>query len=299
MSEPTRHPANVGRVPPHGVPIPPHSVPMPPSSDITSPTGSAASGDAAYNAPHAVAVVPAPSRGVPDEPPPRRLRRLHRVWPDRDGNISYLLTICVDGRTHVLNNEPTFERLVAFLLDSPTRYRWFGRRFVIMPDHIHLIAHMGHDAVRLGQWIKALKAVVGGLQRRETTPDAASGDAAYNAKRPADVGRVPAHGVPATPSNDVGRLPSTGAHPHEFTRIKRAWRWQDGFHDHKFRTPESEARKWEYVCLNPVRYGLVKRPEEWPFGGEIFYDDAGGPRLVRGTPPLLATGMLIEEEDGG
>ena len=100
----------------------------------------------------------------------------------------------------------------------------------------------------------------------------------YESNR-ADVGRVPPHGVP----------------DHEFTRIKRAWRWQDGFHDHKFRTPESETRKWEYVCLNPVRAGLVRRPEEWPFGGEIFYDDAGGPRLVRGTPPLLETGMLIEE----
>ena len=217
-----------------------------------------------------------------DEPTPRRLRRLHRVWPDRDGNISYLLTPCVDGRSRVLDNEDTFQRLVAFLLDSPARYHWFGRRFVVMPDHIHLIAHMGPESIRLGQWIKALKAVVGGLERRETTPDAASGDAAYNAT-PADVGRVPSHGDHAPGE-------------HEFTRIKRAWRWQDGYHDHKFRTPESESRKWEYVCLNPVRAGLVKRPEEWPHGGEIFYDDAGGPRLVRGTPPLLETGMLIEEE---
>jgi hypothetical protein len=80
------------------------------------------------------------------------------------------------------------------------------------------------------------------------------------------------------------------------TRIERAWRWQDGFHDHKLRTPESESRKWEYVCLNPVRCGLVKRPEEWPFGGEIFYDNAGGPRLVRGTPPLFEAGMLLEQE---
>jgi ribonuclease HI len=44
-----------------------------------------------------------------------------------------------------------------------------------------------------------------------------------------------------------------------------------------------------------VRAGLVNRPEEWPFGGEIFYDEAGGPRLVRGTPPLLETGILIGE----
>ena len=104
---------------------------------------------------------------LPGDAPPRRLRRLHRVWPDRDGNISYLLTPCVDGRGCILDNKPTFERFIAFLLDSPTRYRWFGRRFVVMPDHIHLIARMGHDAVRLGQWIKALKAVVAGLEPSE------------------------------------------------------------------------------------------------------------------------------------
>jgi len=191
----------------------------------------------------------------------------------------------VEGRIRVLDNEDTFQRLVAFLLDSPTRYHWFGRCFVIMPDHIHLIAHMGHDAIRLGQWIKALKAVVGGLEHRMECPVRAPG---LQDSTRAVAGRVPPHGVPARSHGE-----------HEFTRIKRAWRWQDGFHDHKFRTPESESRKWEYVCLNPVRYGLVKRPEEWPFGGEIFYDQSGGPRLVRGTPPLLETGLLIEENDRG
>jgi REP element-mobilizing transposase RayT len=212
------------------------------------------------------------------------LRRLHHVWPDRDGNISYLLTICVDGRTRVLD-EDTFQRLVAFLLDSPQRYHWFGRRFVIMPDHIHLIARMGYDAIRLGQWIKALKAVVGGLERRKSRPVRAPGLQAAPSSE--TVGRVPSHGILA---------PQSGAIPHEFTRILRSWRWQDGFHDHKFRTPESESRKWEYVCLNPVRYHLVQRPEEWPYGGEIFYEDATGPRLVRGTPPLLETGILIEKD---
>ena len=48
-------------------------------------------------------------------------------------------------------------------------------------------------------------------------------------------------------------------------------------------------------CLNPVRYGLVKRPEDWPFGGEIFYEQAPEPFLARGTPPLLESGILIEE----
>ena len=152
-----------------------------------------------------------PPRGVPDpnEPPPRRLRRLHRVWPDRDGNISYLLTICVDGRIRVLDNQDTFQRLVALLLDSPQRYHWFGRRFVVMPDHIHLIAHMGHDAVRLGQWIKALKAVVGGLKPCEERPVGAPGlqDPAVVGRLPSDgaiEGGVPPHGV------NVGPVPPPG-----------------------------------------------------------------------------------------
>jgi hypothetical protein len=34
-----------------------------------------------------------------------------------------------------------------------------------------------------------------------------------------------------------------------------------------------------------------------PNGAEIFYDDASGPQLARGTTLLLASGMLIEEND--
>ena len=98
----------------------------------------------------------------------------------------------------------------------------------------------------------------------------------------------------ANKPNAVDRVASRSEH--EFSRIKREWCWQDGFHDRKFRTSESETHKWKYVCLNPVRYGLVRHPEDWPYGGEIFYDDAGGPRFVRGTPPLLETGLLIEKE---
>ncbi len=239
-----------------------------------------------------VAKAPQSAKLPVNKPPPCRLRRLHRVWPDRDGNISYLLTICVEGRAQVLDNEECFQRLASFLLDSPQRCNWFGRRFVVMPDHIHLIAHQGNDAVRLGQWIKALKAVVGGLKRREDIsvgpPHAGSGDPAYNATQPVDVGRLPPAGV------REGNISTEDTR--EFTRIPRVWRWQESFHDHKFHTPESESRKWEYVCLNPVRYRLVRCPEEWPFGGEIFYDEADGPRLVTGTPPLLEGGMLIEEK---
>ena len=45
--------------------------------------------------------------------------------------------------------------------------------------------------------------------------------------------------------------------------------WQPGFFDHVLRSGESYAEKWEYVRYNPVRAGLVKKPEEWLFQGEI------------------------------
>ena len=46
--------------------------------------------------------------------------------------------------------------------------------------------------------------------------------------------------------------------------------WQKTFFDHVLRSSESLSEKWEYVCENPVRAGLVKKSEDWPFQGEIF-----------------------------
>ena len=45
--------------------------------------------------------------------------------------------------------------------------------------------------------------------------------------------------------------------------------WQDGFFDHLLRSGESYSEKWLYVSHNPVRAGLVNKPEDWVFSGEI------------------------------
>jgi REP element-mobilizing transposase RayT len=44
---------------------------------------------------------------------------------------------------------------------------------------------------------------------------------------------------------------------------------QDGFFDHVLRSSESYEQKWVYVRDNPVRAGLVRRAEDWPYQGEI------------------------------
>src|SRR5258708_19467009 len=124
-----------------------------PSRGETAPRAlNAGCGYSAENTTRPAGVGRVPPHGAPVPPPdepPRRLRRLHRVWPDRDGNISYLLTMCVDGRVRILDNEDTFQRLVSFLLHTPQCYHWFGRRFVFMPDHLHPLAPMHYDPAPL------------------------------------------------------------------------------------------------------------------------------------------------------
>lgn len=51
------------------------------------------------------------------------------------------------------------------------------------------------------------------------------------------------------------------------------FRWQPGFFDHLLRNDDSYGEKWNYVRENPVRAGLGKAADEWPYAGEIVYID--------------------------
>jgi REP element-mobilizing transposase RayT len=49
--------------------------------------------------------------------------------------------------------------------------------------------------------------------------------------------------------------------------------WQPGFFDRVLRNDDSYSQKWEYVRENPIRAGLVKSPDAWPYQGEIVFID--------------------------
>jgi REP-associated tyrosine transposase len=57
------------------------------------------------------------------------------------------------------------------------------------------------------------------------------------------------------------------------TICNRDLRWQSGGLHHRIRSWEGAEEKRRYMMLNPVRAGLVARPEDWPFRGEIFRND--------------------------
>jgi len=41
--------------------------------------------------------------------------------------------------------------------------------------------------------------------------------------------------------------------------------WQRDFFDHRIRNDENLKEKASYIRMNPVRAGLVERPEDWPY----------------------------------
>jgi REP element-mobilizing transposase RayT len=59
----------------------------------------------------------------------------------------------------------------------------------------------------------------------------------------------------------------TGDLARETCRIEDLW--QRSFFDHRLRSNESLAEQYEYIRMNPVRAGLVRHPDDWPWTGSI------------------------------
>ncbi|MFO0851097.1 MAG: hypothetical protein U0871_21455 [Gemmataceae bacterium] len=49
----------------------------------------------------------------------------------------------------------------------------------------------------------------------------------------------------------------------------KSLRWQTDHWDTRLRRHDGYEEKWQYVVNNPVRHGLVQRPEDWPHQGEL------------------------------
>jgi putative transposase len=45
--------------------------------------------------------------------------------------------------------------------------------------------------------------------------------------------------------------------------------WQRDFFDRRLRNGESYRQKWFYLWENPIKAGIVARPEDWPHQGEM------------------------------
>lgn len=60
-------------------------------------------------------------------------------------------------------------------------------------------------------------------------------------------------------------LASTVESLKRFLARKHGIVWQDGFFDHRIRSDKLLRETSDYVRMNPVRAGLIKSAEEWPY----------------------------------
>ena len=68
-------------------------------------------------------------------------------------------------------------------------------------------------------------------------------------------------------------LQQIGHKPTVLSKSRLSGFWQPGAFDHLLRGAESYEQKWNYVWQNPVRAGLVSRPKDWQYLGEIVPTD--------------------------
>jgi len=142
---------------------------------------------------------------------PKRLQ-----WVFADSPI-YFITACTFRRRYILDRNSVHDAFIRFFVKG-FDYQIRVGRYVIMPDHFHVLAAFGPDSRSLSSWIKSLKNAVSKSLNSANIP--------------------PRH-------------------------------WQKGFLDHVIRGPESYEQKWLYMRENPVRAGLVRNADDWPYSGEI------------------------------
>jgi putative transposase len=71
------------------------------------------------------------------------------------------------------------------------------------------------------------------------------------------------HAILAFPA--MPGLKTTLTHWKKFVAREHLVKWQRDFFDHRLRNDQELLEKTSYILMNPVRKGLCKRPEDWPW----------------------------------
>jgi len=156
----------------------------------------------------------------------------------RKGRVSipehcYFITVCTEGRRPAFSSSAAATIIVDALrwLRDQGRIRLLG--FVIMPDHIHVAFALRCAESRRG-------------------------------RRSHEVG-APVGGSCWTLAGVMHTLKSFTAHKLRQELGVAPPLWQPGYRDHLLRDRRDFERHLAYMHENPVRKGLVKSAQEWPF----------------------------------
>jgi len=159
-----------------------------------------------------------------------------------DNGEPHFLTFSCYRRLPLLSKDRTRQRFVDALEEARTMHGFHLWAWVIMPEHVHLLLWPPFDLIapdphctkgRICGILSSIKRPVAEkaiVHLRDNAPDYLQRLTVINANR----------------------------------TYHRFWQTGSG-HDENVSEPVSLHALIEYVHLNPVRRGLVKRPEDWPW----------------------------------
>ena len=58
---------------------------------------------------------------------------------------------------------------------------------------------------------------------------------------------------------------------YRYSRTTRRRLWEVGYYDYVLRDEESTAKVVSYILHNPVKAGLVQRPQDYPYAGSDVF----------------------------
>ncbi len=190
--------------------------------------------------------------GMPSRRHPAHLPNVERS----NQPVIVFVTVCTHERQPLLANHDVHTMLIRAWQMAD---RWSVGRYLIMPDHIHLFCSPASMAAgHVNQWTAYWKGLLTRARdgfaplavKHSTTAECLSSEARVES------------GPPGGHSGGTGSTPSAEHRPSRSL-------WQRDCWDTQLRDARQYAEKWAYVALNPVRKGLVKTPDEWPYQGEV------------------------------
>jgi len=160
------------------------------------------------------------------------------------GDLHFITSSCYQRRP-LLGSESRRDLFVRVLEQVRQRYSFVVVGYVVMPEHFHLLIsepEKGNPSVV----IQALKL---GVARRLLTTSRKKKVSAQQAE-----------------------LWRESAHAHI---------WQARFYDYNVRSPHKRVEKLRYIHRNPVKWGLVEKPEQWLWSSfrAYAYQESGPVRV--------------------
>ncbi len=180
------------------------------------------------------------------DPQPLKKHRKNLKHYDLPGDAHFLTFSCY-GRLPLLSKPRTCLWFIEALQAARTKHAFDLWAWVIMPEHVHLLLHPRTEPYRTASILASLKKPVG-FRAIEY----------LRASAPAFLERLTVI--------------------HRNRTYHRFWQAGAG-QDHNVHDPKTAHNIVEYIHGNPVRRGLVDRPEDWLWSSAADWAGVGNPML--------------------